>query len=183
MQQAIRTHWRAAAWFLERAFPDRFTRPEVSAFGTREARDLMKEILEVVNVNILDQFKARRLRKGIQRSFERYIRTADDRRRNARNFRLAMKSVEDGTELAEPVADVNSLLQPSQSQSEQDSEFDQKLTADNPFVRRTEPLGITRPVRDHAPDNLLASLGTLPPLPKDQPASNAPLTPPDFNIQ
>src|SRR5215213_5105679 len=87
MQQAMGTHWRAAAWFLERAFPDRFARPEPSAFGAREARALMNEVFDVVNIEILDEFRAGRLKKSIGRSFERYIRTACDRRRNARGFR------------------------------------------------------------------------------------------------
>src|SRR3954451_6770488 len=45
MQQAAGTHWRAAAWMLERAFPDRFSRPEPGAFGARQARQLMNEVL------------------------------------------------------------------------------------------------------------------------------------------
>jgi hypothetical protein len=35
MQQAIGTHWRAAAWFLERAFPERFARHSLATLGPR----------------------------------------------------------------------------------------------------------------------------------------------------
>jgi hypothetical protein len=188
MQQAMGTHWRAAAWFLERAFPDRFARPEPSAFGPREAQQLMKEIFDLVSTEIRDPYHARCLKKGVRRCFDRYIRTASDRRHNARSFRAAIKALEAEPELSDPVVDLDSRMQPLQSEAhqlseyEQHSEFDQELTADNPFIRRTEPLGHTTFFRDPADPNVQVSPDPLRE-PTEHLASSPPATPPDFNIQ
>src|SRR4051812_6525875 len=56
MQHAVATHWRAAAWMLERAFPERFARPEPGAFGSRQARELLNEALGVISSEISDPF-------------------------------------------------------------------------------------------------------------------------------
>jgi hypothetical protein len=188
MQQAMATHWRAAAWFLERAFPERFARPEPSAFGPREARELMKEVFDLVSNEIRDPYHARCLKKGVRRCFDRYIRTASDRRQNARSFRAAMKAVETGPEPADPAGDLDSLMQPLQTQTEQasqfneHSEFDQKLTAENPFVRRTEPLGHTTFFHDIASKAVQPSPDPLCE-PTEHRAPSEPPTPPNFNIQ
>jgi hypothetical protein len=188
MQQAMGTHWRAAAWFLERAFPDRFARPESSIFGPREARELMKDVFELVSTQIQDPYHTRRLKKGVRRCFDRYIRTASDRRYNARSFRAAIKSLEAEPELANPAVDLDALMQLSQTQAEQPSEFgnnpefDQKLTAENPFVRRTEPLERTTFSHGKAAASALVSPDPLHE-PAEHSASSAPLASPDFNIQ
>jgi Helix-turn-helix domain len=188
MQQAMGTHWRAAAWFLERAFPDRFARPEPSAFGPREAREVMKEIVDLVGTEIRDPFHARRLKKGVRRCFDRCIRTASDRRHNARSFRAAVKSLEAEPELADPVVDLDSLMQLSQPPADQPAEFennpefDQKLTAENPFVRRTEPLGHTTLFHDTSADGMQVNPDPLH-QPTEHRAPSAPLASPDCNIQ
>src|SRR4051812_15335785 len=94
MQKAAGTHWRAAAWMLERAFPDRFSRPESGAFGARQARQLMNEVLNVVSSETLDAFKYDRLAKRIKGAFEYHIRVATDRRRTSQNLRRAMSFVQ-----------------------------------------------------------------------------------------
>src|SRR3954462_9969607 len=66
MQHAASSDWRAAAWLLERAFPDRFARPEPGAFGARQARRLMDEVLGVVNSELLDPIKSAQIEKRIR---------------------------------------------------------------------------------------------------------------------
>ena len=66
MQNAIGTHWRAAAWFLERAFPDRFARPNSGAFGAREARDLMSEVVNVISSEVTDPVRYGRIEKRVR---------------------------------------------------------------------------------------------------------------------
>ena len=50
MQQVASTHWRAAAWMLERAYPKRFARRDPAAFNSRQARKLMKDVLGISSV-------------------------------------------------------------------------------------------------------------------------------------
>jgi hypothetical protein len=104
MQHACSTHWRAAAWFLERAFPDRFSRPEAGAFGARQARQLLGEVLNVISSETSDPFKFERIEKRVRGTFEYYIRAACDRRRTARSLRSAMKFFEQKDSSADPLA-------------------------------------------------------------------------------
>jgi hypothetical protein len=103
MQHAVGTHWRAAAWMLERAFPERFARPEPGAFGARQARELMNEVLHVISSETFDPFKYGRIEKRVRGTFEYYIRAACDRNRSTRSLRLAMKFFDDKA-AADPLA-------------------------------------------------------------------------------
>src|SRR4051812_42563802 len=105
MQQAVGTHWRAAAWMLERAFPDRFPRPEPGAFGARQARQLMHEVLTVLSSELPDPFKYSRIEKRIRGTFEYHIRVATDRRRTTGNLRRAMKFLEQKDRIEGPLAE------------------------------------------------------------------------------
>jgi hypothetical protein len=104
MQHATSTHWRAAAWMLERAFPDRFARPEAGAFGARQARQLLGEVLNVISSETSDPFKSERIEKRVRGTFEYYIRAACDRRRSARSLRNAMKFFEQKDRSSDPLA-------------------------------------------------------------------------------
>jgi hypothetical protein len=104
MQHASSTHWRAAAWMLERAFPDRFARPEAGAFGARQARQLLGEVLNVISDETSDPFKFERIEKRVRGTFEYYIRSACDRRRSARSLRNAMKFFEQKDRSSDPLA-------------------------------------------------------------------------------
>ena len=188
MQQAMGTHWRAAAWFLERAFPDRFHRPEPSAIGLRELRALMKEVIGVVNEQISCSPLSIILTEGISDAFDRRLRKANGRRQTARSFRASMKALEAEPDRADPVVDLDALMQGPQSHddvaaaNETSPEFDQLLTAESPFVRQTEPVR-------HLTDLNGATAEPMQPVPdtlneRGEPsASNAPQTQPDFNIQ
>jgi hypothetical protein len=102
MQAAVATHWRAAAWFLERTFPERFARPEPGAFGSRQARELLNEALSVISSEIADPFKFGRIEKRLRGTFEYYIRAACDRRRTSRSVRKAMKFFDDKNTASQP---------------------------------------------------------------------------------
>jgi hypothetical protein len=169
MQRAILTHWRAAAWFLERAYPDRFARHEPSAFGIREARALMNELIDTVDVQILNQFYAGQLKKSIHRSFDRYIRTAKARRRNSRSFRLTMKSPESASQVADlpddlgiPTPDIDALMKLAEPRAEVGSEIQQDGGASEPSNHDAQSRLQENSVRDSDLTGLLAYLGTLP---------------------
>ncbi len=105
MQAAMGTHWRAAAWFLERAFPEQFARPDAGAFGARKARELMKEVIDIVRAEVFDPFKSDRVEKRIRGAFEYYIRMACDQRKNSHSLRRAMQFFEDKNRVSGPLAE------------------------------------------------------------------------------
>ncbi len=105
MQHAVSTHWRAAAWMLERAFPNRFAKPDPGAFGPRQARELLNEALSVISSEVSDPFKFGRIEKRLRGTFEYYIRAACDRRRTSRGLRRAMKFFEDKNTTPQPFSE------------------------------------------------------------------------------
>jgi hypothetical protein len=104
-QHAVGTHWRAAAWMLERAFPNRFAKPDPGAFGARQARELLNEALGVIGSEISDPFKFGRIEKRLRGTFEYYIRAACDRRRTTRSVRQAMKFFDDKNAAPQPFSE------------------------------------------------------------------------------
>src|SRR4051812_24099119 len=104
MQQAATNDWRAAAWLLERAFPDRFARPESGGFGAREARRLLDEVISVVSSELLDPFKSNQIEKRIRGAFEYHIRVATDRRRTTQNLRRTMSFLDQRDRAEGPLA-------------------------------------------------------------------------------
>src|SRR5689334_21034106 len=106
MQQAAQTHWRAAAWLLERAFPEQFGRRNPGMFGAREARELMKEILTMVRAEFCDPFKADDVERRLRGAFEYHIRTTCDELRDSRSLRAAMQFFEDKNRVSGPLADL-----------------------------------------------------------------------------
>lgn len=76
MQQAIGTHWRAAAWFLERAYPHRFGRRDPATFNSQQARRLLTEVLDIVASEMPDSFARDRIERRLRATFEYTIRAA-----------------------------------------------------------------------------------------------------------
>jgi hypothetical protein len=154
MQHACSTHWRAAAWMLERAFPDRFARPEAGAFGARQARQLLGEVLNVISSETSDPFKFERIEKRVRGTFEYYIRSACDRRRSARSLRNAMKFFEQKDRNSDPLAargitipDFSSFIPPTPAP--RDSTPVRRQSPSD--VRRGSPLDVGRGSPDPAP--------------------------------
>jgi hypothetical protein len=190
MQRAVLTHWRAAAWFLERAYPDRFARHEPSAFGIREARALMNELIDTVDIEILDKFRAGRLKKSIHQTFDRYIRTASDRRRNARSFRLTMKSTDRDNQVVDPIneldiptPDLDALMKLSQQGVENDSTMPHGEVTAELFADSSETSAQMNSFRSGELESLLARVNPLPQLPIESAAANEPLPPQNSNIR
>ncbi len=144
MQHAVGTHWRAAAWMLERAFPNRFAKPDPGAFGARQARELLNEALGVISSEISDPFKFGRIEKRLRGTFEYYIRAACDRRRTTRSVRQAMKFFDDKNTAPQPfsefgvtVPDFDTLMNASPHQPSNRSPRQRTSTTGLPISRRT----------------------------------------------
>jgi hypothetical protein len=103
MQQAAATHWRAAAWILERAYPDRFARRNAT-FGPKQARSLLSDILQIIRSEVLDQFQQDRIEKRLRVTFEYAIRAACDIERTGSDLRRAIKFFDEKDRLNDPLA-------------------------------------------------------------------------------
>lgn len=104
MQQAAATNWRAAAWMLERAYPHRFARRNPAAFGAREARRLLRDVLRIVRSEVIDPFQLERIEKRIRATFEYTIRAACDTERTTSHLHDAMKFFANKDQLSDPLA-------------------------------------------------------------------------------
>jgi hypothetical protein len=66
MRKAANSHWRAAAWMLERTDPDHFGRRPTPAFRPKQARALKDDILAILSTEIDNPFLLSRLKKQIK---------------------------------------------------------------------------------------------------------------------
>jgi hypothetical protein len=68
---ACQDDWRAAKWLLERQFPELFAgRGQNSALGKRQIRQLLHEVLQIVNDEAIDANQRERLNGRIRVAFE-----------------------------------------------------------------------------------------------------------------
>jgi len=94
MQHAAGTHWRAAAWLLERMFPEAFGRRPPGIFGATEARKLMKEVVTIIHEETTDPIRASSIAERVRASFEYHILKTCDEVRDSRTLQHAMQFFE-----------------------------------------------------------------------------------------
>jgi hypothetical protein len=95
IQLASAKHWRAAAWFLERAYPERFARRDPATLNARQARRLLGDVIDIIRREIHDSYMQGRLVKRLKPAFEDSIRAACDSRRTSRELRQALEFLDD----------------------------------------------------------------------------------------
>jgi helix-turn-helix protein len=96
MQRAARKHWRAAAWLLERAYPERFARRDAATAYARQAARLRNELILIVRREIAESFLQARLVKHVKAVFDSSIRDARNSQRTSGELRDAMEFFERG---------------------------------------------------------------------------------------
>jgi len=177
MQQAVATHWRAAAWMLERAYPRRFARRDPAAFGPQQARRLLNEVLDIIGSEIADPFQHERIEKRLRATFEYSLRIACDRRRSARDLRRAIDFFEQKDRLSDPLAqfgfptpNLEPLLNPKPPKVVRDSKVvrDPKVVRDAKVVRGS-PDPARTPTAGLPPTS-------VPPMPSDPNDAPVPIT-------
>ena len=91
MQQAAATHWRAAAWMLERTDPEHFARHAPTAFRPKQARALLSEVLAIVAAEVPDPLQYERLERRIRAVMKYALHDIRDNDRSREKLRQAMK--------------------------------------------------------------------------------------------
>jgi hypothetical protein len=110
LQHALHTNWRVAAWLLERLFPERFARrPQTTAFGKRQARQLLNEVLRIVDAAVIDPSQRDRLDGRIRATFEYFTHVYCERKRSKAALRQAVELFEKKGEHCDPWADLKCL--------------------------------------------------------------------------
>jgi len=110
MQRAVHHNWRAAAWLLERMFPERFAkRPAASAIGAKQARQLLNDVLEIVNAEIHDTGQRGRIDARIRAAFEYRIQVYCARKRSSAGLRRATEWFEKKDQSTDLPADFGPL--------------------------------------------------------------------------
>jgi hypothetical protein len=95
LQHALHRNWRAATWLLERLFPERFgRRPQTTAFGKRQARQLLNEVLRIVDAEVIDTPQRDCINGRIRATFEYFTHVYCEPKRSKAALRQAIKIFE-----------------------------------------------------------------------------------------
>jgi hypothetical protein len=94
MQKAAATHWQAAAWFLERAYPERFARRAAATLGPRQARELFDAVRKIVHSEVADPLLSMRLEERLRTPFQCFLRATGQNARTSRDLREVLKFFE-----------------------------------------------------------------------------------------
>jgi hypothetical protein len=90
----MHTHWRAAAWMLERTQPERYGRNQKNSMGKRELRALAADLINIVREEVFDPFVSERIEQRVQATVNYAMRHAWDQRRTGPKLRQAMEFFE-----------------------------------------------------------------------------------------
>jgi hypothetical protein len=91
LQHALHRNWRTAAWLLERLFPERFAhRPQTTAFGKCQARQLLNEVLRIVDAEVIDLPQRDCIHGRIRATFEYFTHVYCEPKRTKANLRQAI---------------------------------------------------------------------------------------------
>jgi len=102
MQQAVNTHWRAAAWMLERTRPERFARRDPRALRPQQARALVADLVDIVNNEIIDPNRRDRIAKRVAAAMQFAMQDVRAVRRTGRSLRRAMKFFDEKSRRHDP---------------------------------------------------------------------------------
>ncbi len=93
MKQAVQTHWRAAAWMLERSDPEHFGQQK-QKFGWKELRALRRDLINVFEEEIELPAIRRRVVRRVKAVIDYAMRHAWDKQRSGSKLRDAMRFFE-----------------------------------------------------------------------------------------
>ena len=95
MRKAAASHWRAAAWMLERGDPDHFARRPAPAFRPKQAQALKDDIAAILNAEIENPFLLSRVKKQIQHLIQYSIYGVVSVKRTNRQLRDVMREIDE----------------------------------------------------------------------------------------
>ena len=90
MQQAVGSHWRAAAWMLERTRPERYGRRDPRVFRPRQARKLLQDLVDMVDAEIRDPIVNGRVKHRLRDAIEEAVPGAIARSATTNDLREAI---------------------------------------------------------------------------------------------
>jgi hypothetical protein len=94
MRKAASSHWRAAAWMLERADPEHFSQRPQPGFRPKQAQTLRQDILAILSTEIEDPGLLRRVHSQIQHLMEYSIDGVVRVKRTDRQLRAVMREID-----------------------------------------------------------------------------------------
>jgi len=95
MRKAAASHWRAAAWMLERGDPEHFARRPAPAFRPKQAQALRDDIAAILNVEIDNPILLRRVKKQIQHLIGYSIDGVVSVERTDRQLRAVLREIDE----------------------------------------------------------------------------------------
>ena len=112
MQQAAATHWRAAAWLLERTHPEQFARPKLDLIKPEQVEAYFGVLTELIAEEIDDEATRSRVYRRLLDSARDHLRQAQAAQKPRRDPRRARRFAKPLSALEQPL-DQDAEISPS----------------------------------------------------------------------